>query len=277
MHAKRKLIAAVTALTFGSASLAQTPVEPPPQQQEAEGKFVWGILLKLIAPVVFDYFSEWVKKKVAAKYDEDSFQFMLTNAGLATIVNLSSVVTSKDIVLAGVEPNAAIGTPRAPLTIDQKGENYQGVNVAVVTVDENGKPLAFRALAGGFNTGERFKLRVLPTFDAVVVLGNINPKGASRQIYPAKGGEAISIPAGKEVLLPLGAKEFFKFAGDTGHEQLTFTVRDPRSLDASHAATAQVFRKDEAVGSNFVQSVEPGRYPVIAESIAMEHRATDPK
>jgi hypothetical protein len=276
-----KFVAALTALAFSTASLAQA-VQPAasasgsPAQQEAEGKFVWGILIKLVAPVVFDIFSDWVKKKIAAKYDEHSLQYLAGNAAAAVIVNLSSYLSGKDIVLGGVSagaaPNAALGTPEAPLKTGKEGENYQGVNVALVGVDETGKPTGFRSVAAGFTTGERFKLRVLSTFDAVVVLGNITPKGVQRQIYPAADGQAVSIPAGKEILLPLGAKEYLQFAGDVGRDQLTLTVRDPRSLQSGQAASARVFRKDETYGSNFVQEVRPGQYPVISEAIGIEHK-----
>ncbi len=278
MPRSSKLVAALTALTFSTASLAQAtpPATATPPQQEAEGKFVWGILIKLVAPVVFDFFSDWVKKKIAATYKEDSLEYLAGNAALAVIVNLNGYLAGKDIVLGGVSanaaPNAALGTPETPLKTGKDGENYQGVNVALVAVDANGKPTGFRAVADGFTTGERFKLRVLSTFDAVVVLGNITPKGAQRQIYPAAPGQAISIPAGKEILLPLGKQEYLQFAGDVGRDQLTLTVRDPRSLQAGQAATARVFRKDESAGSNFVQEVKPGQYPVISEAIGIEHK-----
>ncbi len=274
-----KLVAALTVLTFSTASLAQavppaTASADMPPQQEAEGKFVWGILIKLIAPAVFDFLSEWVKKKIAASYKENSLEYMAGNAAVAVIVNLSGYLSGKDIVLggAGTAPNAALGTPEVPLKTGKDGENYQGVNVALVGIDANGKPTGFRTVADGFTSGERFKLRVLSTFDAVVVLGNITPKGAQRQIYPAAVGQAVSIPAGKEILLPLGKQEYLQFAGDVGRDQITFTVRDPRSLQTGQASSARVFRKDETHGSNFVQEVKPGLYPVISEAIGIEHK-----
>lgn len=279
MPRRNRLVAALTVLTFSTASLAQTA--PPasgdaPPRQEAEGKFVWGILIKLVAPVVFDFFSDWVKKKIAANYKENSLEYMAGNAAVAVIVNLSSYLTGKDIVLGGVganaAPNAALGTPEEPLKTGKDGENFQGVNVALVGIDENSKPTGYRTVADGFTTGERFKLRVLSTFDAVVVLGNITPKGAQRQIYPAAVGQAVSIPAGKEILLPLGKQEYLQFAGDVGRDQLTLTVRDPRSLQTGQASSARVFRKDESYGSNFVQEVKPGLYPVISEAIGIEHK-----
>ena len=269
-----RVAAALTALSLGGASLAQTPPPLPSLQKEAEARLVWGVLLRAVSPAAFEAFSEWVKKKIAARCAHDSPQCRTPEAALASVVSLAGYLTAgRGTVLAGVEPNARAGTPQDPLRIDGGGENYQGVNVAVVSVDAAGKPLDYRPLGDGFNPGERFKLQVLSTFDALVVLGNINPKGVSRQIYPGKAGHAVYIPAGKEVLLPLGAKEHFKFAGTPGQETLTFTVRDPRSLESGRAATAQAFRKDENFGSSFVQSVVPEQYPVIAESFPLKHRA----
>lgn len=272
-----RAIALLTALTFSTATLAQAPAQvspatPEPRQQEAEGKFVWGLLIKLIAPTVFQLFANWVIKKIEPTYDENALRKLAMNVAGAGIVKIGNLFSSKDIVLAGVSPNATQGEPTEAFTTDKSGENFQGVNIALVEVDAEGVPVAFRTVADGFSTGERFKLRVLSTFDALVVLGNINPKGRQRQIYPVSGGEAVRIPAGKEVLLPLGPKEYLQFAGDVGRDQITFTVRDPRSLEQGHASSAQVFRKDESFGSNFVQEVRPGRFPVIAEAIAIQHR-----
>jgi len=273
MYKFSRAIAALTAFSFSTATLAQTnaPLPATPEPQQAEGKFVWGILIKLIAPSVFQLFANWVLKKIEPTYDEKALRKLAMNVAGAGIVKLGSLFASKDIILAGVAPNAAVGEPTEALRTDNAGENFQGVHVALVEVDADGKPVGFRTVADGFRSGERFKLRVLSTFDAVVVLGNITPKGVQRQIYPAAAGQAVSIPAGKEVLLPLGPKEFLQFAGDVGRDQITITVRDPRSLEAGRASQAQVFRKDETYGSNFVQEVKPGLYPVMAEAIGIQH------
>jgi hypothetical protein len=274
MRKLSRVVAIVTAFSFSTATLAQTsaplPATPEPQQ-EAEGKFVWGLLIKLIAPSVFQLFANWVLKKIEPTYDEKALRKLAVNVAGAGIVKLGNLFSSKDIILAGIAPNAAQGEPTEALRTDPAGENFQGVHIALVEVDADGKPVGFRTVADGFRTGERFKLRVLSTFDAVVVLGNITPKGAQRQIYPAAAGQAVSIPAGKEVLLPLGPKEYLQFVGDVGRDQITITVRDPRSLEAGRASKAQVFRKDETYGSNFVQEVKPGSYPVMAEAISIQH------
>lgn len=256
-----------------TATLPMPPAVPELPRMETEGKVVWGILLKVLAPSVFEFFSDWLKHKIAAKYDEGSLQSLIGNAAAGAVVNLGAYMTGKDIVLVTAEPNVTSGSPETPLKVDSHGENYQGVNIALVSVDPAGRPTGFHALSDGFHTGERFKLRVTSTFDAVVVLGNRNPKGVSSQIYPARSGYAVSIPAGKEILLPLGEKEYLQFAGETGQDQLTFTVRDSRSLQPGQAASTRVYRKDDTYGSNFVQEVQADRYPVIAEAIRLEHRA----
>lgn len=273
MRTRQRLVAALTAATFASGCLAQA-APPAPEPAQVEGKFAWGLLLKLVAPYVFDYFAAWAKKKITASLDTRALERLTGNAALASVVSLNSYLTSRDIVLggAGAPPNAMPGEPEATLVSGKEGENFQGVNVALVGVDKEGAISGFRNVADGFSTGERFKLRVLSTFDAVVVLGNITPRGARRQIYPASVGQAVSIPAGKEILLPLGKAEYLQFAGDVGRDQLTLTVRDPRSLTGGQSSTARVFRRDEDYGSNFVQEVKPGRYPVIAEAIGIEHK-----
>jgi hypothetical protein len=109
-----------------------------------------------------------------------------------------------------------------------------------------------------------------------VILAGVAPNATlgapTEALQTDKGSEVVRIPASKEVLFPLGPKEYLQFAGDVGRDQSTLTVRDPRSLEAGHASTAQVFRKDETYVSNFLQEVKPGRYPVIAEAIGIQHR-----
>jgi hypothetical protein len=268
---RTRIVAGYTALCFGALcfstgalaqAAARTPTVAPapasaPAADEQEGKMIWGLLIKLIAPSVFQFFSEWLVKKIAVKYDEESLQRLAINAAGAAVVSLGDVLKgnllggkgTRDIVLMNAPAENATTDPATPLKVDKNGENYQGVHVSLVTVDAQGKPTGFRAVADGFKTGERFKLRVVPTFDAVIVLGNLTPKGVQKQIYPAPN-QVVTLQAGKEVLLPLLKNQYFQFAGDIGEDKLTITVREPRSLLADGASSAKVHRKDETYGSN---------------------------
>ena len=170
-------------------------------------------------------------------------------------------VTSRDVVLS---------VPTKPLQVQGKDPNYEGVHVAIVALESTGNRTSVRAVNDGFRTGEKFKLRVVSTFEGLVAIDNINPKGEQKRLYP-DGSNVVAIPLGQEVLLPLAACEWFELAGDIGKEQLVITVRDRRAF-GEVAAKNQVFRKDEKYGSNFVQEVEPGKtFPVITQSITFSH------
>jgi hypothetical protein len=142
--------------------------------------------------------------------------------------------------------------------------------VALVGFDRAGAVKGVQPVTAGFRTGERFKLKVLPTFDALVVIDNINPQSVRKQIYPPSAEQAIALKAGVEVLLPLGANQFFEFTGATGDEQLVLTLRDPRAFGAAESRV-EVSRQDERDGSSFVQETAPGTYPVIAQSLKLRH------
>ena len=170
-------------------------------------------------------------------------------------------VASRDVVL---------GRPTKPLEVQGKDPNYEGVHVAIVALDSTGKPTSVRSVSDGFKTGEKFKLRVVSTFEGLVAIDNINPKGEQKRVSPS-GNDVVAIPLGQEVLLPLAADEWFELSGNTGKEQLVIAVRDRRAFGEAAAAN-RVFRQDEKYGSNFVQEVAPGKtFPVITQSITFAH------
>lgn len=275
------LIISHVALAWGQSR--ETPATTVPiapstlGESQLEGKVVWGVLLlKLLAPTAMDVFVRWLAGKISVKTDSAALRRLATGGTSAVIVDVfraafgAKAVPSRDIVLVGATPNAGADSPDTPLTVKDGRENYQGAHLALVGVDGQGNLTGFHPLAQGFRTGERFKLRVVSTYDALVVLENITPHGERRQIYPAEGGKAVFIKAGEENLLPLGRDLALQFAGATGDDRLVVTVRDPRSLSGT-PSTGKVSRQDHDYGSNFLQSTAPGTYPVIAESISIRH------
>jgi hypothetical protein len=259
-----------------SPGIVRAQSEPPPLPslaKEAESMIVWGMVVDGSDRDPLSLLSAWSKhrtglEKAAAGGKEQGPD--------AAIVGLAGFLGGRTDVAVAIAPNARTDTPPLLYHVNGKGENYQGVSVAVAILDGKGAPLGYRPLGAGFDLGERFKLRFLSTFDAVVVLGHVDASGKDKQAYPPKPGEAVSIPAGKAVQLPLGDKEFFKFTGAVAGEKLTFTLRDPRSLDAGRAAAGRAYRRDKASGSDFVQAVAPERFPVISESIPLGPRIPAP-
>jgi hypothetical protein len=165
-----------------------------------------------------------------------------------------------------------VGTPSVPLTFDDGKENYQGANIAILAGPKGGNSFQARPINAGFKTGERFKLRIVPTFNGELSLENINPRGERRQIYPAAANQVVNLVAGKETFVPLGPDEYFEFTGEAGKEQLIVNLVDPRAIGNS-ASKARVFRQDVKYGSNFVQEVPGNTFPHIRQAIDIQHMA----
>ncbi len=255
-------------ILFSPRVFAQEKQEPPPQ---VEPKFIWGLVINYIvgeiASFVFSNFKEWLGEKMKSGLDkglEVGMARMLSKDSGARIVDAKSAgILSKDAVNTTTQP------PTAPLKVENGKENYQAAQVSIGVADRDGK-LTFRPINQGFRTGDRFKLHVIATFNGLMMIENINPKGERKQIYPAQSAQLVAIVAGKETLIPLGDDEYFEFARDTGEEQLVVTLRDPRA-EGTAKSSMKVSRKDERYGSQFVQEVKPNTYPSMTEAIKLVH------
>jgi hypothetical protein len=267
-----RLVALTVAASFALHTFAQAPAASDPAgDDELKPRFIWGILINIALKYAVSAFSQYLMGKLTEQLTPESLAKMLINSHSAHIVPLSGLV-SRDYAAreAGAPENAVAGEPTKPLKIENGRENYQAVHVALMDFDRDGNPRGFHPVTAGFRSGERFKLRVLPTFDGILAIENINPKSQRKQIYPPQGSDVVQIKAGVEIVIPLDKDQYFEFTGDGGDEQLVVTVRDPRAFGAA-MATAQVTRKDENNGSNFMQEVTPDTYPVISQSMHLRH------
>lgn len=279
MASARRRAAAWSAIAlFALAPLARAADTPAParaaegaQADDYEPKFIWGLLLNIAFKLAMTAFSEWLSNKLSKDLESSPvLRKILLNSVEAVIVPLASN-SPFGAKGAGAPENAVAGEPNATIRVDNGRENYQGVHVALVGFDRAGKVTGLRPLSAGFSTGERFKLKVLPTFDGMLVIENVNPRGERKQIFPPDPATVVSVKRGLEVFVPMREDAFFEFTGATGDEQLVVTIRDPRAFGAA-ASTAVANRKDDAYGSAFVQETAPGTYPVISQALRLAHR-----
>lgn len=271
-------VALCLALSFAGHALPQAlPPAPQAPSTIAEGdayepKFIWGILINIAFKVGMSLFTSWATSKLTTQLSSYAVDKMVANGGTASILPLSSLVKFAGLFSkgAGAPENAVAGDPGQPVKVENGKENYQGVHVALVGFDRSGAALGFRPVTDGFRTGERFKLRLLPTFDGIMVINNINPQGVDRQIYPPQADKVVAMKSGVEILVPLGRDQYFEFTGGGGDEKLVITLRDPLAFGEA-ISKAPVFRKNENNGSNFMQEVGPGRYPLISQALSLRH------
>lgn len=235
--------------------------------EEPQPKFIWGILIKFAASKAFEIFSEW------------TYQNMLRNNMLPSVLTPADVVSppgAASIASAGgrwtpVVPNVTDSAPNAPLITESGKENFQGVHLALLVLQPDGQTFKVRPVSKGFNSGEKFRIRIGATFDGELSFDNINPKGKRERLYPANAEQVIKIRNSTPVILPLEKDSYFKFDDDVGEEKLIITLRDPRALGDAIAQN-MVHRNEGEQGTGLLQEVAAGKYAAIAEAVAFQHR-----
>jgi len=146
--------------------------------------------------------------------------------------------------------------------------NYQGVHVAYLMLDRSGDGVEQRPLSVAPRAGERFKLRVTPTFDAQVRVGTVTGQGWTLQrggaFYPAQGGP-VRVAAARTVDLPVERDHYF-VVGDTGAPRLLLQVQHERA-DESNRSRQPAYRRDQLSGTSYLQLVPAGARPAIEQLI----------
>jgi hypothetical protein len=148
--------------------------------------------------------------------------------------------------------------------------NYQGMHVRFVILDAEGRARQVRPVSAPPKAGERFKVRVTPTFDAVaevdLVLGTTWARQRVGQFYP-KPGFSVQVKAGETADLPLGAAEYFVFQQGTEHGAVV-SVRHPKALGEERSGQP-AYRMDGRLGSDYLQLVPSKRYAAIEQLITV--------
>jgi hypothetical protein len=274
MKTTTRFLTGFLAVSIAMPGFAQQPLPEaqPSPSEEMQPKlfFIWGIVFNIAFKFAMTAFSNWLTNKATMDVTNTSnLNRILLNTANATVMSLSSA-TPFGTKSASAPENTVLGDPVVPFKIENGKENYQGVHVAIVGFNAAGDATNIQPINADFHTGDRFKLKVIPTFDGLLVIENINPKSQRNHIYPANPGDVIALKAGVEVFVPIAKDEFFQFAENTGEEQLVVTIRDPRAFGAAESQM-QANRKDEKTGSSFVQETPPGTFPVISQSLKLKH------
>lgn len=172
-------------------------------------------------------------------------------------------------VILGAPELPLIGTGAADITKAWSPSfNYQGVVMRQVVLDRAGRQRAARPMGTPLQAGERFKLRITATFDAVAdvdqLLGEPWTSVRTGQVYP-KAGMSVAMKPGETIELPMGADEYFVM-GPKADERLVVSVRHPKALDAARS-NQPAYRQDTATASNYLQLVPKGSFPVIEQVV----------
>jgi hypothetical protein len=147
--------------------------------------------------------------------------------------------------------------------------NYQGVILRQLVLDSRASKRELRAMASPLKNGERFKIRVTATFDAVAVVdqvvGDVWYGRRTGQVYP-QPGMSVQIKAGETVDLPLGVNDYF-LMNRPANERLVVSVRHAKA-NAEGRSDQPAYRQDGKLGSLYLQLVPGGKYPAVEQLVS---------
>jgi hypothetical protein len=216
----------------------------------------------------FPAFNQWVSTVITLQPDE-------APASVAN-VPLSSAAA---IARTSFQPLPVImGIPELPLlrgrTEPTNGRwqptfNYQGVHMQQVVLPANGGRHELRPMGTPLRVGERFKIRITPTFEAVAevdqIIGDTWYGQRTGQVYPQLG-MSVLIKAGQSVDLPIEANGYF-LMNRPANERLLIEVRDSRAIGELRS-DQPAYRQDAAHGSSYLQLMERGRFVAIEQLLS---------
>jgi hypothetical protein len=172
-------------------------------------------------------------------------------------------------LIKGVPDLPLLGATASQATEAWSGRfNYQGMSARIWVLDAKGQQVTVQGLDQPIHVGERFKIQLMPTFDAVVGIDQVvgDPWYGKRtgQAYPA-AGKSVAIQAGESVMLPLGDKEFFVMT-TSAHERFVMSVRHAKAK-GDVRSKQPVYRVESGRTSQYLQLVPEGQYPVIEQQL----------
>ena len=240
-----------------------TPSAQTTEDERPEPKFIWGLLLNVVLSKVGSLLMDWALNKLTDRLDLGFDGLLKKSENIAFVPEVS---TPPQHSIWDME-NIVLGEPPGGLKLENGEENFQGLVVSLAVFDAKGQPLEFRPINASFKTGEKFKLRVLSTFDGKFTVHAQSPSGKRQKLFPPQD-QAIAVPKGQELLIPAQADLFFEFSGQTGDERLLISMRGREH--GSNQSTKPVYRKDDKMGSFFVQE-SPQQSPVIVQTLKLKH------
>ena len=266
MKLHNSILANVVAVSCGAAALAVVAQTTPaatsvPKAAVAGAKSVVPEMVPLEAAFV-----GWVRANRA----EEPLRAPIT----VTVAPFPMQASRAAPVGPSFQPQPVIlGVPELPLVGSGASQtstawgstfNYQGLNASLVVLDAPGAIREFRPLAAPVRAGDRFKIRLLATFDAYAVVdqvgGDLWAPQRLGQFYP-QAGSAVQMRAGETIELPLNRNEYFVMSSEPT-DRLAVSVRHINSA-ANNRSTQPLYRQDVAGASNFQQLVPRNGLPAM--------------
>ncbi len=221
----------------------------------------------------FPAFNLWVTTSVvsvAAPAPVAAVQVVQVSAPAASVIGtdyqpLPVILGLPELPLVGAGAARAAGGWSPEL-------NQQGVFMRQLVLDARGAHRELRSMAYKPKAGERFKIRVSATFDAMVDVDLVSGEAWDLRrvgpFYPDKGS-SVQLRQGETVDLPLGDHEYFVMSRPAD-ERLVVSARHVKAVGGARSGQP-AYRQDGKQGSSYLQLVPRGTFPAV-EQLASQAR-----
>ncbi len=276
------------AVIGSSSNASEAPPAPTETAIATQDKVaLLPILASAAAERIFPTLIDWIMEKIRSPKKTEVKQEVVADKPTVPAIAITAPSPVNEVLWGGARAalihtaNFAVANYFAkavPLninddtTIESKinDHQYQGVFVSFVMLDKEGKAIEVRKLSDSFKSGERFKLRLISTYKAIVNIDSLETSKQFQRIYPEDEKLAVFVKAGQEVFLPLGNDEF-EFDLNTGLENLVLTARDPRVTDESQLP-GKINRRETKDGSFYVLDMAQQQLPSLTQIIQISHQ-----
>lgn len=176
------------------------------------------------------------------------------------------------------EPNPQYSESQAQTTqpLDVKilqgyGVNYQGLQIQIEMLDKQNNVIETRPAQASFKSGERFRLKVTPTFTGFLQVKNIESDGKTIVLFPKAPIQFVQLNAGETMILPANPRGFYEFDTQKGTEQLVVQFADYQGFQGQFSKQ-MIYRYDQDNSTYLMQEVKDKQYPAIVHAISIQHQ-----
>ena len=172
------------------------------------------------------------------------------------------------------QPQYSVTQTTAPFDVkilDGYGTNYQGLQLQIEMLDKSNNVLEARSVGSGFRSGERFRLKVTPTFTGLVQIQHKGSNGKIELLFPREPIQSIQLNAGQTMIIPSDPKRFYYFDDQKGVEQLIVQFIDYKGINGDYSKNT-ILRQDDGKSTYLMQEVSKSQYPFIIQTIEMQHQ-----
>jgi hypothetical protein len=131
--------------------------------------------------------------------------------------------------------------------------------------------LEIRSAQADFKSGERFRVKITPTFTGFLQIQHKGTSSVTEVLFPRAPIQYVQLNAGQSMVIPADPKRFYYFDDKKGIEQIIVQFADYQGIQGQFSNKV-IHRQDDGRSTYLMQEVSKTQHPFIIQAISMEHK-----